>query len=71
MLWDKDLKGVFWWNKFRSAGNPYRGSPGLTGLSERARRHASIDAKSRKLLVYVQHRQKILIVDGGRGCPVV
>ena len=55
-LWDEALKGVFWWNKCCIAGESCGGSPGLTGISDRFRRHASIDTKLRKLLVYTPLR---------------
>ena len=37
-----------------------RGYPGSTGILEISRRHASIDAKSRKSLVYKPIRQRII-----------
>ena len=59
-LQNKALKGMFWRNKCCSAGKSYGGSPGLAGISERTVRHASIDAKSRKSLVYTPPRQHII-----------
>ena len=59
-LHNEDLEGMFWCNKCRSAGKSCRGSPGLTEISERERRHALIDAKSSKSLVYTPPRQNII-----------
>ena len=41
-------------------GKLCRGYPGLTGISERSVIHASINAKSRKLLMYIPSRTSII-----------
>ena len=54
------LKGVCWWNNCCSMVKSCGGSPRLTGILERIRRHASIDTKSSKSLVYTPPRQRII-----------
>ena len=59
-LRNEALKDMCWWNKCFRAGKSCGGYPGSTAILERSRRHVTIDVKSRKLLVYVPPRQRII-----------
>ena len=59
-LWNETLKGMCWRNKCCIAGKSFGGSSGSSGILERVRRQASIDANLRKSLVYTPTRQRII-----------
>ena len=59
-LQNEALKGIFWLNKCCRSGNSCGDFPGSTGILERARIHALVDAKSKKFLVYTPPRQLII-----------
>ena len=59
-LRNETLMRMCWWNKCYSVRKSYGGSPGSTGVPDRARRHASIDEKLRKSLVYTPPTQRII-----------